>query len=129
MTIRARKHFVAWPAIVAMWLIVITPLAVQLLKPAESLEPVAVNCSAARSESARQYTLADSFGVCDHCDLVTQQAIAVTSMTALEIAAIVLATILALVPLTPSDDSSARASPCMKPEANTECSTPLQNRC
>ncbi|SIT51671.1 conserved hypothetical protein [Paraburkholderia piptadeniae] len=129
MTIRARKHFVTWPGIVAMWLIVFTPLAVQLLKLGESPEPVAVNCSADKSESARQQTLADNFSVCDHCDLVAQQAIAVTSVTALEIAAILLATVLVLVPLTRADDSSARAARCTEPEAGRECSTPLQNQC
>jgi hypothetical protein len=129
MSIRARKYSVAWLGMVAMSLIVFAPLANQLLKLAESSEPVAVNCSAVKSESARQHTLADSVSACDYCDLVAQQAIAITSVTALEVAAILLATVLTRVPVSPADDPSDRASQSMDPESSRKCSTPLQNQC
>ncbi|MPW21551.1 hypothetical protein GCT13_32945 [Paraburkholderia sp. CNPSo 3157] len=114
-----------------MWLMVFALLASQLLELAESPEPVAANCSAVKGEGARQYTFPDSFRVCDYCDIVAQQAIAVPSVPVLDIAAILLATLLtlALAPLARIDDSPARASRCTEPEASRECSTPLQNQC
>ncbi|TCG05255.1 hypothetical protein BZM27_35060 [Paraburkholderia steynii] len=114
MAIRARKKSFVWPGIIAMWLMVFALLASQLPKLAEPPVPVAANCSAVKSENARQYTLPDSFSVCEYCDLVAQQATAVPSVAGLEIAAILLATVLtvALAGLTRTDDSSARASRC-----------------
>ncbi|ARM00251.1 hypothetical protein BOC59_09470 [Burkholderia pseudomallei] len=129
MTIRAHTYSVAWPGIIAMWLIVFAPLASQLLRLTGSPEPIAVNCSAVRNGSATQHTLADSSSVCEYCDMLAQQAIAVTSLPALEIAAILLPTVLTvtLAPLTRADDG--RASRCTEPEASSEYATPLQDRC
>lgn len=130
MTIRARKHTVVWLGIIAMWLMVFSLLASQLLKLGQTSDLVAANCSAVKSENARQYTLPDSFSVCDYCDIVAQQASTVPTVPALEMAAILLATVLTLTlaSLARSDDSSACASRC-EGEASRECSAPLQNRC
>ncbi|TCG04056.1 hypothetical protein BZM27_43555 [Paraburkholderia steynii] len=96
MTIRARKHTVVWLGIIAMWLMVFSLLASQLLKLTQTADLVAATCSAVKSENARQYTLPDTFSVCDYCDIMAQQATAVTSVPALEMAAILLATVLTL---------------------------------
>ncbi|MGF6758873.1 hypothetical protein [Paraburkholderia sp. GAS42] len=132
MTIRARKHSVAWPGIFATWLMAFALFASQLLKLAETSDLVAANCSDVKSENAGQYTLPDSFSACDYCDIVAQQASAVLTVPAMEIAAILLATALtlALASLARIDDSSGRTSRCTEGEAaSRKCSTPLQNQC
>jgi hypothetical protein len=71
MKLRARKYTVAWLGLVAMLLVVLTPLVSQLIAAARADEPTGVMCSAVKSEgSASAHDVSpDSLSACGYCDL------------------------------------------------------------
>jgi hypothetical protein len=65
-----RKHLTAWLGLIAMWLIVLVPVASQLVASAHAHEPVAAVCSAAQPADAQHDASADPLGACGYCDLL-----------------------------------------------------------
>ncbi|WP_322042022.1 DUF2946 domain-containing protein [Paraburkholderia sp. J67] len=68
-----RKHILltAWLGLVAMWLIVLAPLASQLIAAHHAHEPDAALCSALQPPSAAQHlSHDDAFGACGYCHLL-----------------------------------------------------------
>jgi hypothetical protein len=75
---RSRKHLTAWLGIVAMWLIVLAPLASQLVASTHPVDPVAtVVCSAMPpSHGIADTALANPLAACGYCDLLADHAAA-----------------------------------------------------
>jgi hypothetical protein len=71
MKLRARKHTVAWLGLLAMWLVVLTPLVSQLIATARADGPFGAMCSAVKSEgSAPAHDVSpDQLSACGYCDL------------------------------------------------------------
>jgi Protein of unknown function (DUF2946) len=72
MALRSRRHLTAWLGLIALWLIVLTPIVSQLVVAAHRDDPtVAALCSAVQpsTDSARA-THADPLAACGYCDLL-----------------------------------------------------------
>ncbi|WP_321813045.1 MULTISPECIES: DUF2946 domain-containing protein [unclassified Paraburkholderia] len=70
---KLRKHILltAWLGLVAMWLIVLAPLASQLIAAHHAHEPDATLCSALQpASSAPHLSHDDAFGACGYCNLL-----------------------------------------------------------
>jgi hypothetical protein len=76
MFVHARKHLIAWPGLVAMWLMVLAPLVSQLVVAAHrEVSTESVLCSA--TQPAASNTLhghADRFAACGYCNLLADHA-------------------------------------------------------
>ncbi|WP_322012114.1 DUF2946 domain-containing protein [Paraburkholderia sp. J12] len=82
MTSRKRALLTAWLGLVAMWLIVLAPLASQLVEAHRAHEPDAMFalCSASQPDTAATHlSHDDAFGACGYCHLLQHQ----TAMTAI----------------------------------------------
>ncbi|MFP6561863.1 DUF2946 domain-containing protein [Paraburkholderia sp. B3] len=76
MFVHARKHLIAWPGLVAMWLIVLAPLVSQLVVAAHR-DTVAegVLCSAAQPPaSSALHDHGNGFAACGYCNLLADHA-------------------------------------------------------
>jgi hypothetical protein len=76
MSVHARKHLIAWPGLVAMWLIVLAPLVSQLVVAAHrDVTTEGVFCSAAQPHgSAALHDHGNGFAGCGYCNLLADHA-------------------------------------------------------
>ena len=75
MIVRTRKHLTAWLGLTAMWLIVLLPIASQLIVAAHHADPLnAPLCVAKQSGSSHAGQQVDLLDACGYCNFLSEHA-------------------------------------------------------
>lgn len=74
MSSHAHRRLTAWLGMIAIWLIVLVPVASQLIVAARSAEPVAATCTAAAPAAPTLDVHDHGMTACGYCDLLAAHA-------------------------------------------------------
>ena len=118
MFVHARKHLIAWPGLLAMWLIVLAPLVSQLVVAGHrDVATEGVLCSAVQPAAGNTlHDHADRLAACGYCNLLADHAAMPPTQAALPVwfelaVPVVVALSLQHVPFGPFPSARSRAPP------------------
>jgi hypothetical protein len=115
MNSRAHRRLTAWLGMIAIWLIVVVPVASQLIVAARNAEPVAALCTATTPSAASQSAHGDGMSACGYCDLLANHAALPT--VAPPLLALVMLVTMAALPLLSTRFTPLGAFPSARPRA------------